>query len=63
MSSGAGGRRFGWAWLVLLGIPPVLVIAGLAALLIWQGGKGGITPRWKKPLPATNAAPAQTIAP
>ncbi len=49
--------RAGRAWLALIFVPPVLVVAGLVAMFVWQGSKGGVTPKWRK-APATNAAPA-----
>lgn len=49
--AGGGGRL----WLVLILIPPAVIAVGLAILLVWQGSKGGITPKWRKPVsPPTN---------
>lgn len=47
----------GKAWLALMAIPPLVVVGGLIALFVWEGARGGVTPKWKKP-PATNAVPA-----
>jgi hypothetical protein len=41
--------KSGRAWTMLLMIPPAIIIGGLIALFYWQGAKGGITPKWKKP--------------
>lgn len=50
--------RAGWGWLILIALPPVIIATGVVALFVWQGSKGGVTPKWKKPpAPAvTNAA-------
>lgn len=52
--------RAGWGWLVLIALPPVIIATGVVTLFVWQGSKGGVTPKWKKPLVpvATNALPA-----
>lgn len=57
MSGGTGGgpgRRGGVGWLVFIAIPPVIVLAGLVALFVWQGAKGGVRGKWQKG-PSTNA--------
>lgn len=41
--------RGGVAWLGLMFLPLVVVVAGLVALFVWQGSKGGIRPKWRKP--------------
>ena len=40
------------------------ILAGLLALFIWQGSKGGISPKWRKPADAslTNPGP-KTLQP
>jgi hypothetical protein len=53
-------QRSGVAWLILIFLPPVLILAGLIAVFIWQGSKGGIQPKWKAPSAAkTNVPPSQ----
>ena len=52
------GKRGSLGWLLLLVTPPVVVVAGLATIVYWQGSKGGIQPKWRKP-----AAPAAVTAP
>jgi hypothetical protein len=55
-------NRAGIGWLLLIGLPPVLILAGLIALVAWQASKGGISPKWKEPPPpSTNVAPAPAI--
>lgn len=48
MSGDHSKRGRGLGWIVLILIPPVAVVIGLVAVFIWQGSKGGITPKWKK---------------
>jgi flagellar basal body-associated protein FliL len=52
--------KSGILWLFLLFLPVAVVIAGLAAIFIWQGMKGGITPKWKDGGQGSNAAPARS---
>lgn len=47
--------RSGVGWLVFLAIPPVVIVAGLVAMFAWEGSRGGVTPKWKKPSPAQPA--------
>lgn len=57
MSRAPRRRGVGLGWWILLLTPPVIIVIALAALFIWQGSKGGVTPKWRsKPVP-TNAAP------
>ena len=46
------GFRGGWAWVILIAVPPLIIVAGLVAMFAWQAGKGGVRPKWQKP-PAT----------
>ena len=60
--SGSPRRGGGWGWLVLIAIPPIIVIAGLVTLFVWQGAKGGVRGKWQKAPPrstVTNAAPVR----
>lgn len=51
-------NRFRWLWIVLMAIPPVIIISGLIVVFWWQGSKGGVTPKWKKPEAARTNSPA-----
>ncbi len=58
--SGRVPRRWsGVAWLVLIALPPAIILAGMAALFVWQVRKGAVTPKWKAPSVETNAVPGR----
>jgi flagellar basal body-associated protein FliL len=42
-------QRSGIAWFILLLLPPLVILVALIALFVWQGKKGGIQPKWRKP--------------
>lgn len=56
----------GWAWLLLIGTPAVVILSGVVAMFVWQVGRGGVTPKWRKPIPsaahATNRVDATPSA-
>lgn len=62
MNREAPTARRGLGWLILMAIPPVAVIAGLVAVFVWQGSKGGITPKWKAKAASTNGVTGSAAA-
>jgi len=53
---GHPGKRggSGKAWVVLLSIPPLVILAGVVALFVWQARHGEVTPKWRKKPAVTN---------
>lgn len=61
--SGAGSKRGGGTgWLVLIVLPPVVVVVGLALFFGWQVRKGTITPKWRGKPATTVVAPTNAPA-
>lgn len=58
MSDRPRQRSGGLGWVVLIALPPVIVVVGLAAFFAWQIRKGTVTPKWKAKPVATNQVPA-----
>lgn len=58
--TGSGPTRWkGVGWVVLMALPPLIVVVGLAVFLLWQARQGTMTPKWKAKVGTTNAAPAR----
>ena len=47
MSDSGRKSKWGWVWLVLIGMPPLIVLIGLVLFLALQVREGTITPKWK----------------
>lgn len=54
--------RGGCGWLALIALPPAVIALGLVGLFVWEGSRGAVTPKWRKPA-ATNAVEAITNQP
>jgi hypothetical protein len=54
--------KSGVAWLLLIATPPTIILTGLVSMFAWQVSNGKVTPKWRKPAPAsvvvTNPVPA-----